>query len=281
MTSVPALTRDDCLIPGWEPVPRVHALFSTRSGGVSQPPYGAWAAGAEQPGGLNLGTHTGDDPLHVTENRARLLALAGQGDAAWLDQVHGTAIVRAEQVLSARRQDPSAPAMQADACVTDVPGSVCVVMVADCLPVLLRDRAGRAVGAAHAGWRGLVAGIVEQTAAQVAALAGVSGSGLDAWLGPAIGPAAFEVGEEVRRAFLDAAMQHEYDPTLQAFMPRADLPGKYFADLYALARLRLARVNLTQVSGGDNCTFNDPARFYSYRRDRATGRQAALIWLSA
>jgi polyphenol oxidase len=274
------LTRDACVIPEWPAAPGVHAFFSTRRDGVSQPPYGAWRDGVEIAGGLNLGQHTGDAPADVAANRARLLALAGQTEAAWLDQVHGTTIARAEQVLADYRRHPGMAPVQADACVTDVPDSVCVVMVADCLPVLLRDRAGRAVGAAHAGWRGLVAGIVEQTALQVAALAGQDGDALDAWLGPAIGPEAFEVGAEVREAFLDVALQHEKDATDQFFVARADAPGKYFGNLYGLARLRLARVGTHRISGGKACTYSEPERFYSYRRDRITGRQAALIWLA-
>jgi polyphenol oxidase len=268
------LTEADLLSPSWRVSPRVRALMTTRAGGVSLPPYGRWADGREAAGGLNLGLHTGDDPAHVAENRRRLLSFAG-ARAAWLEQVHGDTIIRAEQALAA-----PAP-LRADASVTAEPGVACVVMVADCLPVLLCDEAGRAVGAAHAGWRGLVAGVVEKTARRVADLAERDASGLHAYLGPAIGPQAFEVGDEVREAFLAAAEPAERDATASAFVARIDTPGKHWADLYALARLRLARLGVTRVTGGERCTVAARDRFYSYRRDRVTGRMAAMIWLSA
>ncbi|WDD94017.1 peptidoglycan editing factor PgeF [Burkholderia sp. FERM BP-3421] len=277
MTMLPALTPADCLQPDWQAPPRVRALVSTRAGGVSLPPYGRWQEGIALPGGLNLGLHTGDDPAHVEANRARLLALTGQPRAAWLEQVHGVEIVRADAALAAA---PDAPPPHADASVTDTPGVVCVVMVADCMPVLLCDDAGRAVGAAHAGWRGLVSGVIERTAQRVAALAGVPPERLHAYLGPAIGPTAFEVGQEVRAAFLEAAPLAEHTATARAFVAHDAAHDKYFAHLAALARLRLARLGVTQVSGGDLCTVTARERFYSYRRDRVTGRMAALIWLA-
>lgn len=278
MTNPAPLSWHDCVRPDWQVSPRVRALVTTRNGGVSEGPYGRWHDGETLPGGMNLGLHTGDDPAHVAENRARLLALAGQRNAAWLEQVHGAHIVRADEVIAAA---PAATApVRADASVTDRAGAVCVVMVADCMPVLLCDAHGRAVGAAHAGWRGLAAGIVEQTAARVAALAGAAPTELRAFLGPAIGPTAFEVGADVLDAFLDTAEQSEHDDTRRAFVAVDGAPGKFFADLAALARLRLARAGVTQIRGGDACTVSDPARFYSYRRDRVTGRMAAAIWLA-
>ncbi|AIO31733.1 multi-copper polyphenol oxidoreductase laccase family protein [Burkholderia cenocepacia] len=278
MTNPGPLTRQDCVQPDWQVSPRVRALITTRNGGVSEGPYGRWRDGAALPGGMNLGLHTGDDPTHVAENRARLLALAGQPDAAWLEQVHGAQIVRADEVIAAA---PAAAApVRADASVTDRAGAVCVVMVADCLPVLLCDAQGRAVGAAHAGWRGLAAGIVEQTAARVATLAGGDARELHAFLGPAIGPRAFEVGADVRDAFLDTAPQSEHDETRRAFVALDGAPGKFLADLYALARLRLARAGVAHVSGGTACTVAERERYYSYRRDRVTGRMAAAIWLA-
>ncbi|KVK88670.1 peptidoglycan editing factor PgeF [Burkholderia sp. MSMB1498] len=284
MTMLRPLTLADCVQPDWHAPPRVRALVSTRNGGVSEPPYGGWGGGGEVAGGMNLGRHTGDDPAHVEMNRARLLALTGRSRAAWLEQVHGTDVVRAEDVLAASAggagEGEAERVVRADASVATAPGAVCVVMVADCLPVLLCDDAGRAVGAAHAGWRGLVGGIVEKTAERVAALAGGGLDGLHAYLGPAIGPSAFEVGADVRSAFLDAAPLADYAATERAFAPRADAPGKYLADLYALARLRLARAGVTRVSGGAACTATERERFYSYRRDRATGRMAAMIWLA-
>jgi polyphenol oxidase len=258
-------------------VPRVRALITTRNGGVSQPPYGAWRDGDDLPGGLNLGRRSGDEPEHVETNRARLLALAGIDEAAWLEQIHSATIVDAHAVLANTRAG-GAP-VRADASVTDQPGTVCVVMMADCMPVLFCDPAGRAVGAAHAGWRGLAAGIVEATAQRVATLAGTDPAHLHAYLGPCIRPGAFEVGSDVRDAFLDAAPVPQRDVTTQAFAPRAGVPGKYFADLPALARLRLAQLGMTQITGGDQCTYTQRERYYSYRRDHVTGRMAALVWL--
>jgi YfiH family protein len=277
-TNLAPLTWQDCVLPDWQVSARVRALITTRDGGVSDGPYGRWRDGDAQPGGMNLGLHTGDDPARVAENRARVLALAGQRHAAWLEQVHGAQIVRADDALAASDAGHAQPVC-ADASVTDRANAPCVVMVADCLPVLLCDAQGRAVGAAHAGWRGLAAGIVEQTAARVAALAGAT-DGLCAYLGPAIGPDAFEVGADVRDAFLDTAPQSEHDSTNRAFVASEAVPGKYLADLYALARLRLRRAGVTRVSGDDACTVTERARFYSYRRDRVTGRMAAVIWLA-
>jgi polyphenol oxidase len=273
----PELSFADVVQPTWNVAPRVRALITTRNGGVSEPPFGRWHDDAEQPGGLNLGMKTGDDPAAVATNRVRLLNLAGVGEAAWLDQIHGAGIVRAEDVLAHARA--TGTPTQADACVTDRPGTVCVVMVADCMPVLLCDEAGRAVGAAHAGWRGLAAGIVEQTARRVADLAGVAAASLHAYLGPAIGPAAFEVGADVRDAFMNGVGDAQREATVNAFIKHPQNPGKYLADLAALARLRLQRLGVTRIAGGDLCTVTQRERFYSYRRDRETGRMAALIWL--
>lgn len=271
-TSAPLLTEADYLRPAWHVSPRVRALVTTRAGGVSLPPYGRWGSGGETAGGMNLGLHTGDDPVHVECNRTRLLSLAGVR-AAWLEQIHGDVVVRADEV-------PSDVPVRADASVTAVPGVACLVMVADCLPVLLCDAAGRAVGAAHAGWRGLAAGIVEKTARRVAELAQCMPDTLHAYLGPAIGPDMFEVGDDVRDAFLTAAEPAERAATARAFVKREWASGKHLADLYALARLRLARLGVTHITGGDACTVTDRERFYSYRRDRVTGRMAALVWLA-
>jgi YfiH family protein len=274
---LPDLTFADCLQPDWRVAPRVRALVTTRNGGVSEPPYGRCEAGAERTGGLNLGPHTGDEPRAVELNRERLLALTG-ARAAWLEQVHGSEVVSADDALAALAH--GAGPVRADASVTATPGLACVVMVADCMPVLLCDAAGRAVGAAHAGWRGLAAGIVEKTAQRVAALAGTAPDALHAYLGPAIGATAFEVGQDVRDAFANDAHASERDDVARAFVARPDVPGKYLADLYALARVRLARVGITRAAGGDACTVTDRARFYSYRRERVTGRMAAMIWLA-
>jgi YfiH family protein len=260
-TDVP-LTFDDCLVPGWSVPPHVHALVTTRRGGVSRPPYGT----------LNLGLHAGDERADVLANRAALGRLTG-ARPAWLEQVHECNVVDAAQALHA-----DVPP-RADASVTSEPGVACVVMVADCLPVLFCDTRGRAVGAAHAGWRGLSAGVLEQTAHAVARRAG-EGAVLHAWLGPAIGPDAFEVGRDVFDAFVDSAPAGERDATAAAFTERQTAPHKYLADLHALARLRLRRAGVVSITGTQTCTVSDPARFYSYRRDRTTGRFAALVWLA-
>jgi YfiH family protein len=275
--NVPELSFADVVQPAWNVSPRVRALVTTRDGGVSEAPFGRWQDGVDLPGGLNLGMKSGDDLAAVAANRARLLKLAGVSEAAWLEQIHGAVIVRAEDVLA--QAHANGTPTRADASVTDRPGTVCVAMVADCMPVLFCDEAGRAVGAAHAGWRGLAAGIVEQTAQRVAELAGVEAGALHAYLGPSIGPDAFEVGADVRDAFMNGVGAAQRDATANAFVEHPRNPGKYLADLPALARLRLQRLGVTRIVGGDLCTVTQRERFYSYRRDRETGRMAALIWL--
>ncbi|MFM0393633.1 peptidoglycan editing factor PgeF [Paraburkholderia phytofirmans] len=275
--TVPELSFADVVQPAWNVSPRVRALVTTRDGGVSEAPFGRWQNGVDLPGGLNLGMKSGDDLAAVAANRERLLKLAGVSEAAWLEQIHGAGIVRAEDVLA--QAHANGTLTRADASVTDCPGTVCVVMVADCMPVLFCDEAGRAVGAAHAGWRGLAAGIVEQTAERVAELAGVEAGALHAYLGPSIGPDAFEVGADVRDAFMNGVGNAQRDATANAFVEHPHNPGKYLADLPALARLRLQRLGVTRIVGGDLCTVTQRERFYSYRRDRETGRMAALIWL--
>ncbi|WP_027797279.1 peptidoglycan editing factor PgeF [Paraburkholderia acidipaludis] len=280
------LNSADLLLPDWSAPSNVRALVTTRNGGVSAPPFGRWQAdaaggeGRDLPGGLNLGRLSGDEPDHVEANRVRLLAYAGV-PAAWLRQVHGADVADAADALAAAR---AGEPLAADASVTDRPGIACTVMVADCMPVLLCDDAGRAVGAAHAGWRGLAAGVIERTAARVAALAGCAIHELHAWLGPAIGPTAFEVGADVRDAFMTHATDvggAQRDATAAAFAARPAASGKYLADLNALARLRLAALGIARVGGGDRCTYTERDAFYSYRRDRVTGRMAALVWLAA
>ncbi|PCE26722.1 hypothetical protein BWP39_07990 [Paraburkholderia acidicola] len=280
--TLPDLTQADILQPEWHVASRVRALVTTRNGGVSAPPFGRWRDGVDSPGGLNLGLRAGDDPAAVLENRARLKQFAGIQDTAqepaWLQQIHGADVVNADDVL-ARQREGGAPTL-ADASVSNVPGTVCVVMIADCMPVLLCDPDGRAVGAAHAGWRGLAAGVIENTAQRIAQLAAVETTVLHAWLGPSIGPAAFEVGADVRDAFMNEATPDERGATAQAFVAHPDTPGKYLADLPALARIRLRRIGVTQIVGGEHCTVTERERFFSYRRDRDTGRMAALIWLA-
>ncbi|MFP3554671.1 peptidoglycan editing factor PgeF [Paraburkholderia sp. SIMBA_049] len=276
--TLPELTTNDVLRPEWSVSPRVRALVTTRNGGVSQPPFGTWRDGVDGPGGLNLGRKSGDDPAHVEANRARLMKLTARDEAAWLSQVHGATVVNADDVLAATQRGE--PLMQADASVTDRTGTVCVVMIADCMPVLLCDPQGRAVGAAHAGWRGLASGVVENTAQRVASLACTDMSVLHAYLGPCIGPQAFEVGPDVRDAFMKGVGGAQRDIVASAFVEHPLNAGKFLADLPRLARWRLAQIGITNVTGGDHCTVTERERFYSYRRDRETGRMAALIWLA-
>ncbi len=256
----------------WHVHPRVRARITTRIGGVSR---GAWAADPAAPalgGGLNLGASCGDDPEAVRENRRRL-ARELPDAPLWLAQVHGTQVWRDDGVRSARDDEGDAALPRADAAITDRSGRVLAVLTADCLPVLLAERDARVVGIAHAGWRGLAHGVVE--AAVAAMRERVPDAQIAAFLGPAIGPRAFEVGDEVREAFCDA------DPRArEAFVPGV-ASGKWFADLYALARQRLAGCGVTEVAGAPACTVSDASRFYSFRRDRTTGRMASLIWIDA
>ena len=239
----------DWLTPQWPAPARVKTCVTTRSGGVSVAPYDS----------LNLGEHVGDDPLAVSKNRERLVSLLGC-KPAWLQQVHGVAVVDASP----------AKVLEADASWTNTPGIACTVMTADCLPVLFCDRAGTRVAAAHAGWRGLAGGVLEATVDKL----GVPADQVLVWLGPAIGPQAFEVGAEVREAFVN-----QHAEASAAFVPSAHA-GKFMGDLYQLARIRLAARGIEAVFGGDFCTYSD-ARFFSYRRSSHTGRFASLIWLSS
>ncbi len=238
--------------PDWPAPPNVRTLITTRAGGVSRGPYD----------GLNIGLASGDDTAHVMTNRDRLRATL-PADPRWLDQVHGAAVVDAAQA------EPEL----ADASFTDAPNVVCVVSVADCMPVLLTDIAGRCVGVAHAGWRGLASGVIQATVQAMRQRLGDDDAELIAYLGPAIGPQQFEVGTEV----LDA-MRTRLPDAGRAFVPHSQ--GKYLADLFALGRQALDQAGVERIYGGGDCTFSDPVRFYSFRRDRTTGRHAALIWLT-
>jgi len=232
------------------PAPRcVRALSTTRLGGLSRAPYDS----------LNLALHVGDDPQAVLRNRQWLARRLGlPSEPAWLTQVHGCTLVRVGV-------QPSE--CEGDASYAEGPGSVCAVLTADCLPILLCDRSGSRVAAVHAGWRGLAAGVIE---AAVAGFPDPAGN-LLAWMGPAIGPQAFEVGDDVLRAFAAT------DPWCeQAFRAHR---GRWLADIFALARRRLELLGVGFIGGGDLCTVSDPARFYSYRRDSITGRMASLIWI--
>jgi YfiH family protein len=259
---------DDALIrpraqDGWPDLPAsIGALATTRAGGVSTGPYDDGRGG----GGLNLGLHVGDDPQAVGENRARLQTVL-PGRPAWISQVHGADVVDAALV------QPGAPVQVGDASIAAVPGIVCAILTADCLPVLFADLGGKVVGAAHAGWRGLAGGVLGAT---VAAMRRAGAGEITAWLGPAIGPAAFEVGPDVLQAFAAAFPGTDTAP---AFRPYPGRPGKYLADIYLLARLALAGAGVSRVHGGGHCTATDSGHFYSYRRDRVSGRQASLIWI--
>ncbi|WP_372871333.1 peptidoglycan editing factor PgeF [Shewanella sp.] len=241
----------------------VHLAFTSRNGGVSQAPYSS----------LNLGLHVGDDAGCVLENRTIVHQRLGLcAEPVWLEQVHGI------HVHTISKSDTSASGKasmvaggsevpKADACYTKVPGAVCVVMSADCLPVLFASRDGLEVAAAHAGWRGLCEGVLEATLAQFESAA----TDIYAYLGPAIGPTAFEVGAEVRAAFIVQDAQAEC-----CFEDIGG--GKYLADIFALARQRLGRAGIKHCFGDDICTYSNPSEYFSYRRDRVTGRMAALIW---
>lgn len=239
----------ELITPDWPAPANIHAYSTTRTGGVSLPPYDS----------LNLGDHVGDEPDAVTENRRRLVEAASlPSEPRWLSQVHGTCTANADEVSSG---------CEADASHTSRPDVVCAVLTADCLPVLMCDSEGHHVAAVHAGWRGLLNGVIERTIDAM----GTSAPML-AWLGPAIGPQAFEVGDEVRQAFIEVNAAAE-----SAFVPSP--AGRWMADIYTLARMRLEAFGISAVYGGDHCTFSEPEKFFSYRRDGQTGRMASLIWI--
>ena len=239
--------------PDWPAPPWIHAATTTRGGGISRGVYA----------GLNLGDHVGDEPPRVARNRALVrTTLDLPSEPVWLNQVHGCEVVDCTTAAG--------PGQTADAAIARRPGGVCTVMTADCLPLLLCDRRGTAVAAVHAGWRGLAAGVIESALAAM----GKAPADLLVWLGPAIGPAAFEVGPEVREVLLAA------DPTVtHAF--QAGAGDRWRADIFALARSRLGRAGVTGIFGGGDCTWSDADRFYSFRRDGVTGRMASLIWMTA
>jgi polyphenol oxidase len=251
----PARPDPDWLIPDWG-AQGVAALMTTRRGGTSEPPFDA----------MNLGQRVGDDPAAVSRNLARL-ADAIAATPVYLRQVHGR---RVQRLMS------SPPAVEApyeaDASVTAEPGIACTVLVADCLPVLFAAPGGRAVGAAHAGWRGLAAGVLEATLVEVCAAASCRSDEVQCWLGACIGPRRFEVGADVLEAF-----GARIEAPAAGFV--ATSAGKWLADLPALARSRLSATGVRAISGGHWCTYEEERRFFSYRRDRTTGRMAAAIWI--
>lgn len=281
------------------PHPSIRWAFTQRQGGFSR---GAWGAGQSVPaappglagsappaqpalppmageGGLNLGDHCGDDPQAVARNRQLVARMTGQ-PVSWLTQVHGRTVIElqaADIEALARGCDPDGaagmPRWQADAQISSQPGAALAVLVADCLPVLLADRQGRVIGAAHAGWRGLAAGVLEATVARMCRHA--AAADLVAWLGPCIGPDAFEVGDEVRQAFIAGL------PAADAAFRPAARPGKWLADLPALARQRLQAAGVGSILAAAACTHTDARHFWSYRRDPCCGRMAGLVWFES
>ena len=245
------------ILPDWPAPAGVRALSTQRPGGASTGPYASF----------NLGDHVGDAPEAVAENRRRLAAAAGlPAEPLWLRQIHGANVADLDAA--------SVPSAPADAAFTRRRGRVCTILTADCLPVLLAAETGEWVAAAHAGWRGLAAGVIEATVTAVRAAAGAADlppAKLLAWLGPAIGPRHFEVGAEVREALLAADAGAE-----AAFVPNAR--GRFMADLAQLTRRRLAALGIDRIYGGNECTFEDAEHYFSHRRDGVTGRQATLIW---
>ena len=243
------------LRPEWTVPSQVKAVVTTREGGFSQSPYHS----------LNLGDHVGDDPKCVLSNRA-LLSQFLPNEPIWLKQVHGVNV-----------STPKARINEADAIVTNKPNEVLAIMTADCLPVLFANETGDVIGAAHAGWRGLCNGVLENTVKEMQTLSGSSSvKNMLAWLGPAIGPKAFEVGLDVLNSFQEAKISFPD----QSFIAIPNKPGKYLANLHLLARSRLESMGLHRIYGGDYCTVNQAEQFFSYRRDGVTGRFASLIWIS-
>ena len=246
----------------WDLPVGVQALCTTRVGGVSQPPFDS----------LNLGDHVHDDEVAVQANRERLQQHMAPAHPVFLKQVHGVEVA----VLTSSTPQ----GWVADACVTTYPNVACTIMVADCMPLLFTDRGGQVVAAAHAGWRGLAAGVIEQTVATMCQQANVAVAEIQAWLGPCIGPTSFEVGEEVREAFV-----HMDANAAACFVPHPQHPSKWLANLPALAHLRLHALGITALAGNDGtsawCTVMQSSRLFSFRRDGVTGRFAACIWRSA
>lgn len=247
------------LTPDWPDAPdNIGAITTLRTGGASLAPYDGGVTGRN---GLNLAAHVGDNPEHVRQNRALLRPIL-PSEPVWLTQTHSTIVVDAASASNAP---------EADASITTERSVVCVTLTADCLPVLFCDAEGTVVAAAHAGWRGLADGILEQTVLQMRA---AGAKDILAWFGPAIGPQSFEVGDDVLQAFVAHGENRR-----EAFAPIAGQPGKYLADIYLLARQTLNDVGVDRTSGGGLCTVIDKNRFYSFRRDDVTGRMASLIWL--
>ncbi|MFV0450087.1 MAG: peptidoglycan editing factor PgeF [Vibrio sp.] len=237
------------ITPNWNAPKQIKAFASTRIGGLSKAPYA----------GLNLGMHVGDDPILVQRNRELLQQQTQMPSSPlWLNQTHSTVVLNVSE--------PTNDVLDADGVITSSPNVVCSAMTADCLPVLITNTSGTQVAAVHAGWRGLAGGIVENALQQFS-------DNVMLWLGPAIGPQAFEVGEDVLQAFLD------YDSKAGCAFVAGKQDGKWWANMASLTRLRMAKLGIDQVFDSELCTYQDPQRFYSYRRDGVTGRQATFIWI--
>ena len=247
--------------PSWAVPQQIQAFCTTRLGGISKSPFNS----------LNLGLNAGDDLADVLQNRS-IVRSELPSEPLWLKQIHGITV----STPASRNSLGNGP-FEADAAVTNIPNEVLAILTADCMPVLFASRSGDVIGAAHAGWRGLSGGVLENTIDEMIALSpGLTISDISVWLGPAIGPNTFEVGEDVLQAF---AQQGE-GILSKAFIPIDGTPGKYLADLYLIARDRLNTLGIEQITGGEFCTVSSPERFFSYRRDKVTGRFASLIWIS-
>ncbi|MBU3621605.1 peptidoglycan editing factor PgeF [Polynucleobacter sp. CS-Odin-A6] len=247
--------------PSWAVPQSIQAFCTTRAGGVSMPPFDS----------LNLGLNSGDDPEIVLKNRT-ILSRTIPSDPIWLKQVHGTSV----STPDSRKLSAAGP-FEADASVSNIPNEVLAVLAADCMPVLFASHGGDVIGAAHAGWRGLSGGVLENTIHAMCALSpGLSPRDISAWMGPAIGPTAFEVGEDVLQAFASQGQA----TLAKVFIPIVGKAGKYLANLYLLAQDRCSSLGIKHIDGGEFCTFSDQERFFSYRRDQKTGRFATLIWIS-
>ena len=251
------MKNSDLIIPNWPAPANVKALQTTRAGGISLAPYDS----------LNLGSHVKDNPIHVAHNR-QLLSQFVPSEPIWLNQVHGISVVDAAQTDCVADSGYADCVPSADSSYASRKNAVCVTMTADCLPILVCDNAGTVVASIHAGWRSLCDGVIEATIAKLSA----KPANLMAWLGPAIGPNAFEVGSEVREQFMAKDAKADL-----AFKQHGD---KYLANIYQIATQRLNNLGVTQIYGGDRCTFNEKDQFFSFRRDGVTGRMATLIWLS-
>ena len=245
----------------WDAPPHIHALVSTRLGGVSQPPYDTF----------NLAEHVGDRLEYVAQNR-RLLRAHLPSEPLWLKQIHSSIV----STPAERSNHPNRP-IEADGIVTTKPDEVLAIMTADCLPVLFAANDGSVIGAAHAGWRGLSSGVLENTVDAMLSLSPhLSSADLFAYLGPAIGPSIYEVGEDVFKTFQECSIK----PNGNDFVAIPNKRGKYLVNLYSLAKARLKLVGIDRVDGGGSCTYLDQDRFFSYRRDGITGRFASFIWIA-